>query len=238
MPYANGFQRALQTSTSPPPAAEAPPTTTTCAARSRRRARRASPTSPAAAGSCCGKLLRFYLDAAYEVPGVDVSSDQVALARKATPKVGEAILYDHLAGQIRSSAIIPGPDAVEHFLKDEVSFLDLCHAALMQGRRRALQSPNAESSWRIHHRYNNLIHELGFNPNALLRLLPLVGLEGIEVHEKGPVPWGYSPASALRWCEWQCIRAGLNAFDIADTRDAGSRVFTRLFALAGHCRKH
>lgn len=182
-----------------------------------------------------GKLLQFYLDAGYvNVQGVDISPEQVALARQVTPKVIEANVLDYLAENAGLFDFISGLDIVEHFRKDEVlRFLDLCHAALKPGGRLVLQTPNAESPWCAYHRYNDLTHELGFNPNALSRLLALVGFECIEAREQGPVPWGYSSCSSLRWCVWQAIRTGLKVWNAAETGDSGSGVFTRVFLISG-----
>jgi len=182
-----------------------------------------------------GKLLQFYLDAGYiDVHGVDLSPEQVALARQVTPNVAQANVLDYLAENPGRFDLISGLDIVEHFRKDEVlQFLDLCFAALKPGGRLVLQTPNAESPWGTYHRYNDLTHELAFNPNALSRLLDLVGFEAIVAREQGPVRWGYSVASTLRWCVWQCIRAGLKAWNVAETGDAGSGVFTRVFLLTG-----
>lgn len=181
-----------------------------------------------------GKLLLFYLDAGYsDVHGVDISPEQVTLARQVTPNVAQANVLDYLAEHVGHFDLISGLDIVEHFRKDEVlSFLDLCFAALKPGGCLVLQTPNAESPWGTHHRYNDLTHELGFNPNALSRLLALVGFTGIEAREQGPVPWGYSAASTLRWGAWQGIRVGLKVWNIAETGAAGSGVFTRVFLMS------
>lgn len=181
-----------------------------------------------------GKLLQFFLDSGYrDVHGVDVSPEQVALARQVTPDVVEADVLAYLAGQTGRFDLITGLDIVEHFRKDEaLRFLDLCFAALKPGGRLVLQTPNAESPWGTHLRYGDLTHELGFNPNALTRLLALVGFEEIAARELGPVPWGYSVASTLRWVAWQAIRAGLKAWNLAETGDAGGGVFTRVFLIS------
>lgn len=181
-----------------------------------------------------GKLLQFYLDCGYtNVHGVDVSPEQVALARQVTPNVIEANVLDYLAEHGGRFDFISGLDIIEHFRKDEVlRFLDLLFAALVPGGRVVLQTPNAESPWGTHHRYNDLTHELGFNPNLLTRLLALVGFTGIEAREQGPVPWGYSAASTLRWCAWQTIRTGLKLWNLAETGNVGSGVFTRVFLIS------
>lgn len=178
-----------------------------------------------------GKLLQFFIDAGYDdVHGVDISPEQVALARQVTPNVVQADVLKYLTDQKDKFDLITGLDIVEHFRKDEVlHFLDLCYAALKPGGRLVLQTPNAESPWGTHLRYGDFTHELGFNPNALTRLLALVGFETIEARELGPVPVGYSAASTLRWLVWQAIRAGLKVWNVAETGDAGSGVFTRVF---------
>jgi len=182
-----------------------------------------------------GKLLQFYVDSGYnDVHGVDISPDQVALARQVIPKVVQASALDYLAEHTSTFDLISGLDIIEHFRKDEaLQFLDLCFAALKQGGRLILQTPNAESPWGSHHRYNDLTHELGFNPNALSRLLTLVGFDQVGAREQGPVPWGYSVASTVRWCIWQSIRGGLKVWNVVETGDAGSGVFTRVFLMAG-----
>jgi 2-polyprenyl-3-methyl-5-hydroxy-6-metoxy-1,4-benzoquinol methylase len=180
-----------------------------------------------------GKLLQFYLDAGYtNIYGVDVSPEQVALARQVTRNVAQANVLHYLREHPASFDLISGLDIVEHFRKDEVlEFLDLCFAALKPGGKLVLQTPNAESPWMTSVRYGDFSHELGHSPNALSRLLALVGFGGVEAREQGPVPWGYSAASTLRWCTWQCIRAGLKVWNVAETGDAGSGVLTRVFLM-------
>ncbi|HOQ47995.1 MAG TPA: methyltransferase domain-containing protein [Bryobacteraceae bacterium] len=178
-----------------------------------------------------GKLLQFFIDAGYrDVHGIDLSSEQVMLARQVTPHVVQANALDFLADHPARFDLITGLDIIEHFRKEEIlTFLDLCYAALKPGGRLVLQTPNAESPWSMHYRYGDLTHELAFNPNALTRLLSLVGFTATEARETGPVPWGYSTPSTLRWLAWQLIRAGLKLWNLAETGDAGSGVLTRVF---------
>lgn len=181
-----------------------------------------------------GKLLQFFLDAGYgDVHGVDVSPEQVALARQVTPNVIQADVLEYLGSQPGAFDLITGLDIVEHFRKEEVlRFLDLCFAALKPGGRLVLQTPNADSPWLASIRYGDFTHEFGFNPNALARLLALVGFEAIDAREMGPVPFGYSTVSTLRWLVWQTIRMGLKVWNLAETGDAGSGVFTRVFLVS------
>ena len=121
-----------------------------------------------------------------------------------------------------------------HFYKDEVlRFLDACNNALKPGGRLVLQTPNADSPWGMSIRHGDFTHEVGFNPNALTRLLSLTGFQAIESRETGPIPLGHSIKSTIRFFIWQIIRAGLKLWNLAETGSAGSGIFTRVFLIAG-----
>lgn len=180
-----------------------------------------------------GRLLYFFKRIGFtDVTGVDISPQQVKLARQVIPSVDEANVLEWLVAHHSSFDLITGFDIVEHFHKEEVlRFLDACHEALKPGGRLILQAPNADSPWGSVHRYNDFTHEVGFNSNALSRLLALVGFETIESHELGPIPKGHSLKSSVRYAIWHIIRAGLILWNLAETGDAGSRVFTRVFLI-------
>jgi len=184
-----------------------------------------------------GKLLYFFKRMGYgNAAGVDISPEQVRLARQVTPDVEEANILDWLESHPARFDLVTGFDIVEHFNKDEVlRFLDACHGALKPGGRLILQTPNAETPWGTMHRYSDFTHEVGFNPNARSRLLALVGFARVESREQGPVPLGHSVKSTVRYLIWQSIRAGLKLWNLAETGTAGSGVFTRVFLIT--CEK-
>lgn len=165
--------------------------------------------------------------------GVDISPDQVALARQVVPSVEQADVLDWLAEHREQFDCLIGLDIIEHFTRDEaLRFLDLCRAALRPGGRLVLQTPNADSPFGLQHRYNDLTHEWAYNVNQLARLLRRAGFSAIEPHEQGPVPWGYSLKSTGRFLVWRLIRAGLQLWNVAET---GARlpVLTRVFLIKG-----
>jgi SAM-dependent methyltransferase len=182
-----------------------------------------------------GRLLFFFSERGYkDLTGVDISPDQVALARQVTPNVKQESVLDHLENNPDSYDLITGYDIVEHFHKDEVlRFIDGCLSALRPGGRVILQTPNADSPWGTMHRYNDFTHEVCFNPNALTRLLRVAGFCNIEAREAGPVPRGSSLTSSLRYLVWQLIRAGLRIWNLAETGAAGGGVWTRVFLISG-----
>jgi 2-polyprenyl-3-methyl-5-hydroxy-6-metoxy-1,4-benzoquinol methylase len=182
-----------------------------------------------------GKLLHlFQLEGYRRISGVDISPDQISRARQVTEDVvlGDAI--DFLEKRRERFDLIVGLDIVEHFHKPEViRFLDCCHNALKPGGRLILQTPNAESPWGSTHRYNDLTHEVCFNPNALSRLLRLTGFSDIEARETGPLCRGGSLVSMARYSLWRVIHACLTLWNLVETGSRGSGVFTRVFLISG-----
>jgi 2-polyprenyl-3-methyl-5-hydroxy-6-metoxy-1,4-benzoquinol methylase len=186
-------------------------------------------------GCGSGSLLYFFKTMQYlNVTGVDISPEQVQLARQVTSTVDEANVLDWLEERPSTFDLITGLDIIEHLDKAEVlRFLDASYKALKPGGRLVLQTPNAESPWGSQHRYNDFTHEVGFNPNLLSRLLNLAGFQEMEARETGPVPWGHSVLSSMRCLIWQSIRLGLKIWNLAETGSAGSGVFTRVFLITG-----
>jgi len=182
-----------------------------------------------------GRLLFFFSERGYKnLTGVDISPDQVALARQVTPNVREESVLDHLEHNPVSYDLITGYDIIEHFHKDEaLRFIDGCFNALRAGGRVILQTPNADSPWGTMHRYNDFTHEICFNPNSLTRLLRIAGFTEIESREPGPVPLGNSLTASVRYVIWQMIRVGLCMWNLAETGATGGGVWTRVFLISG-----
>jgi len=183
-----------------------------------------------------GRLLYFYKTLGYSrIAGVDVSAEQVALARQVAPDVAEADVLEHLAESREGRyALISGIDIIEHFHKPEVlRFLDLTHRALARGGRLVLQTPNADSPWAAGYRYGDFTHEVAFNADVLSRLMHLAGFRDVEARELGPIPFGHSAASTCRYVLWAAIRWGLKLSSLAELGTAGSNVLTRAFLICG-----
>jgi 2-polyprenyl-3-methyl-5-hydroxy-6-metoxy-1,4-benzoquinol methylase len=165
-----------------------------------------------------GKLLHFFKERGYSnVQGVDLSPEQGQIARQVVPMVHEENTIDFLERSRASFDLITGLDVIEHLHKPEVlRFLDAAHDALKPGGRLVLQTP-----------------KVCFNPNALSRLMHLVGFKDIEPREAGPVPWGHSLTSSLRAGVWQMYRIVFKIWNLAETGSAGSGIFTRVFLISG-----
>ena len=195
-----------------------------------------SPAAPMLDVACGGgKLLYFYKMLGFtNLTGVDISSEQVRLARQVIPEVKEANVLDYLDCEKGRFEWISGLDIVEHFHKQEVlRFLDSCNSTLNIGGRLVLQTPNADSPWGSMYRYGDFTHEIAFNPHVLTRLLELTGFRDIEAREMGPVPIGHSLTSTCRYAVWQGIRSCLRLWNLSEMGHAGSGVFTRVFLISG-----
>ena len=148
-----------------------------------------------------GNLLYFFQQSGYRnLHGVDISQDQVAMARQVLPNVVEANVLEWLVDRRRQFDLIVSLDLIEHFHRDEaLRFLDLCFTSLKPGGRLILQTPNTDSPFGLQICFGDITHEWAYNANQLTRLLRRVGFVNIEPREQGPVPWGYSLTSTARW---------------------------------------
>lgn len=180
-----------------------------------------------------GNLLHYFEQRGYSrITGVDISPEQVALARQVTENVVESDAVAFLETQSDKYDLIIGLDIVEHFKKDEVfHFLDACYTALRPGGRIILQTPNAESVFGMKIRYGDFTHEVAFDPNSLKRLLCISGFTKIEGRETGPVVHG--PVSLARYLIWKIIRAALALYNLSETGNVGSGIYTRVFIMTG-----
>jgi 2-polyprenyl-3-methyl-5-hydroxy-6-metoxy-1,4-benzoquinol methylase len=176
-----------------------------------------------------GWLLRFFVRRGYrDVRGVDVSAEQVELARHHAANVEAGDLVTFLRARPERFDLLTGLDIVEHFTKDEVlDFLDACHGALRTGGRLVLQTPNGESPFGGTVRYGDLTHETCFTPALLAQILELTGFGSVECRECRPVARG--AVSRVRIALWQVIRQLLRLYNLAETGSPGSGVYTRVF---------
>jgi SAM-dependent methyltransferase len=180
-----------------------------------------------------GRLLHFFRRLGYRnLQGVDISSYQVETARKIEQSVEQADVLDWLKSFSNRFDLLIALDLVEHLTREEaLHFFELCFESIKPGGRLVLQTPNAESPFGLQIRYGDLTHEFIYSTDLLIRLLNRAKFHKVEVREQGPVPWGYSPASTLRWILWRVIRAGLQVWNISET-GSFAEVLTRVFLIS------
>jgi len=191
-------------------------------------------------GCGSGFFLRLLHKLGYtDVTGVDLSEEQVELARRASPSatVLRADARQVLADNPGRFALVSGFDFVEHFGKDELfPLLESVYGAMRPGGRLLLQTPNAASPWGLMVRYGDLTHELAFDPRSLGYALRKVGFGDVEAREVGPFVHGLK--SLVRVALWQVMRGGMAAWNLVETGTTGGGVFTRVFMAAARKPEH
>ncbi len=179
-----------------------------------------------------GKTLFLLKEKGYtSISGVDISAEQVALARQVTSDVSEGDVLGFLEKRDANYGLIIAQDIVEHLTKDELfDLLDGCYRALMPGGRLILSSPNGESPMCGFRRYGDFTHEVCFTPPALGHVLVIVGFEQAASREIGPYCHGIM--SGVRTVLWWMLRRVLMLWHLVEIGHTGSGVCTRDFLIS------
>lgn len=165
-----------------------------------------------------------------DLTGVDLSPEQVALAREWCPRatIIQGDLREVLAQNPNRFGLVAGFDIIEHFSKDEIlPLLTLVAQALRPGGRVILQTPNGESPWMGSVAYGDFTHEWFFTPASLSDMLRQVGLVGFEARPSAPYVHGIK--SFTRVVLWSVLNLLLALWNIAETGSRGSGIYTRVF---------
>ncbi len=176
-----------------------------------------------------GDFLYFLKRRGYtNLTGVDLSPQQVTLARQVIPQVEEGDVIAFLEKNPGRFDLITAFDLIEHLTKDEVlSFLEKAYAALKPGGKLILQTPNGDSPFVGTILYGDFTHELCLNPASATKLLKLCGFGAVSCYEMGPVTHGF--VSWARRLLWIKVRLLLKFVHLIETGSAGSGIFTRVF---------
>jgi 2-polyprenyl-3-methyl-5-hydroxy-6-metoxy-1,4-benzoquinol methylase len=156
-------------------------------------------------GCGSGQLVRCLLGDGYNAAGIDVSPEQVALARAAglgTVRHGDyrELLREH-PGEL---AAVTATDLLEHLTKPEVlATFDAVAAALRAGGRFIARVPNAVSPFGGHIRYGDFTHETWFTARSVRQLAAAAGFGPVEV--TGCPPPAHGVASTVRATLWKPV---------------------------------
>ena len=140
-----------------------------------------------------GTLLASLKDAGFQnIRGVDVSSEQVAMAHEIG--VTDAVCGDMVAflrENPDSFDVIFLMDILEHLERSELfSFLFLVRDALKKDGQVIIHVPNGEGLFGMRVRFGDLTHENCFTSRSIRQLLSAVGFYRIESYEDRPVAKG------------------------------------------------
>ncbi|HDY88736.1 MAG TPA: class I SAM-dependent methyltransferase [bacterium] len=183
----------------------------------------------------CGRglFLHFLKKRGYvNITGIDISPEQVSLAKQVTENVIEGNVLEFLATTKKKYDLIIGLDIIEHFRKDEViRLLNSIHEVLKPRGRLILQTPNADSPFGAGVFGGDFTHETYFSTEGMQHLLKLCSFSGVETRETGPVPKCFK--SLVRYIMWKKIHFVIMLRNLIETGGRGSGVFTRVFLISG-----
>ena len=152
-----------------------------------------------------GALVRLLLADGYDAEGVDISPEQVSLARAAgLDRVRHGDYRDLLLTRSGQLAAVTATDLLEHLTKEEVlETFDVVASALISGGVLIARVPNAVSPFGGHIRYGDFTHESWFTARSVRQLAAAAGFGRVTVLPCPPVAHGL--VSAARVAVWKPI---------------------------------
>jgi SAM-dependent methyltransferase len=121
--------------------------------------------------------------------GLDISREQVELARRRGVQAEVGDVFESLVGRETGAAAILAVDVFEHFSRDElVRLAPLLRAALRPGGRLMVQTANGAGLFPAQVIYGDLTHMTIFTPQSLEQLLRAAGFVDFAFYEAGPIP--------------------------------------------------
>jgi len=149
-----------------------------------------------------GELVRLLAAGGFDAYGVDVSPEQVEIARSSgLDRVELGDFHAYLASSRGEWDGVVATDVLEHLARDEVvAAFDSVRAALRPGGVFAARVPNAVSPMGGHTMFGDLTHETWFTARSVCQLAAVTGFGAVEVFACPPPAHGVvSAARALVW---------------------------------------
>jgi 2-polyprenyl-3-methyl-5-hydroxy-6-metoxy-1,4-benzoquinol methylase len=155
-----------------------------------------------------GDLVRLLLGDGYDAHGIDVSPEQIALARASgLNQVRRGDYRELLAGLGGQLAAVTATDFLEHLAPDEVlAAFDQVIAALAPGGVFVARVPNAVSPLGGHTRYGDITHESWYTARSVRQLAAAAGFGCVVVRPCPPAKHGLlSAARAAAWTPFSVL---------------------------------
>ena len=177
----------------------------------------------------CGKgqLVNLMLADGYDAAGIDLSPEQVALARAAgldQVQHGDyRALLEARAGQL---AGVTATDVLEHLTKAEVlDTFDRVANALVTGGVLVARVPNAASPFGGRIRYGDFTHESSHTARSIRQVAATAGFAAVTVRPCPPVAHGL--LSAARALVWKSVSASCKIALAAETGTFRDHIVTQ-----------
>jgi 2-polyprenyl-3-methyl-5-hydroxy-6-metoxy-1,4-benzoquinol methylase len=161
--------------------------------------------------------------------GVDLSEEQVAVARAEFPQVEQMDIFLKLSKAHENEyGLMTLFDVMEHLKKDEIiSLLALIKSRLSHRGTLIVHCPNGESPFVGPVHYGDLTHETIITPASARHLCTLFGFTRFEAKE--PRNTSHSVKGACRGITWRVLRNIIKLCHMVETGDSGSGIVSRNF---------
>lgn len=148
-----------------------------------------------------------------EAEGIDISAEQVELAKKfgiANIKAGDV---KTLSGNYD---LIFLRDVLEHFSKEEVlDVLEILQGRLNQKGSLVIQTVNAKNYLWGRLRHGDFTHDLAFTEESISQVLRVNGFKTINIYSQRPIIHG--PISLIRYIFWMLLELNWRFYLIVET---------------------
>jgi len=175
-----------------------------------------------------GNLVQALQQQGYtNVQGIDISHDQVDMARKLGIKnIQQADIHDFLQKNTTQYDCIIGIDIIEHFTKNElVNLLALLKIQLSKHGQCLFRTPNMDAIGASLYAYGDFTHEVLLNTSSAKQLFQSLGFVQTKVYASHlrVQSWWKRPIQKILW-QLCCVWARINIF--ASARSTKDIVFT------------
>jgi SAM-dependent methyltransferase len=152
----------------------------------------------------------------YNLNGIDISDEQVKIAKQKDLNVEVADAIEYLKNDKEKFKVIIALDFVEHFHKEELNeiFKGIFNN-LQFGGLFFFHTPNGQAILSPKMIYGDLTHMTIFTPNSAMQLLRAVGFKEIMFYEAGPVSKNLS--GVIRLLTWKMIKFWHNFIRLVET---------------------
>ena len=148
-----------------------------------------------------GRILNYLRQKGFtNVKGIDISEEQIALARKDGLDIERADVFEYLntntpeftrRGPGGGWDCVIAIDFVEHFTKEELlKLFELLHAAMKPNAVLLLQTVNGEGLFPRQIIYGDLTHSTILSPGSMSQLLSATGFHDMKYAECSPLASG------------------------------------------------
>ncbi len=163
-----------------------------------------------------GTVVGILADQGFHATGIDISPEQVEIARSRGINVILGDYVDYLDLRKNYFSAVIAIDLLEHLSKDEILVsMDSIQQALKPGGKFICRAPNALSplSGRIVH--GDLTHENAFTPSSVKQLCKAVRFSAVDIYPCPPT-W-HGAVSGIRLLVWKVYSALVKTAYAAET---------------------